>query len=275
MLRESEFQTEYGLIAAGAVNSSFIGLLPGKARALGPVAGVSYRVASRIRNTLRAGVAARSVKELDSVRLILFYAPPSQHGMLLGMLREASIAWAGKSLIFCDSDPGGTDDFRIAGASISTLRTCALPGRMIVQGTNPSLAFTLRMVRSLRMKPIQIEPGSAAALDAAITLATGALTPLIDQSAALLRQCGLRDSEAMKLAAALFERTARDYSHSGRQSWAWYAREPDVEEVIRQIGAVRGDLRPAVCELMLSGLRELGRHPEIAERIREALKKSS
>lgn len=265
-----EFQAEYGLIAAGAVNSSFIGRLPGKARALGPVAGVSYRVASRIANTLRAGVAARSVRELEAVRLILFHSSRSQHESLVDLLRTSAIQWTGKSVIFCDSDAAGAEDLRTAGASVTMMRSSAIPGRMVVEGSNPSLAFALRMIRNLRMKPIEIEPGSAAALDAAITLATGALTPLIEHSAGLLRQCGLRDSEAMKLAAALFERTAREYSHSGRQSWSWYSREPDIENLLKQIAAVSDQLKPVVCELMESGLRELGRNPETAARIRQA-----
>lgn len=273
MLRASEFQVEYGLIAAGAVNSSFIGRLPGKARSLGPVAGVSYRVASRIANTLRAGAPARSVKELDSVRLILFHSPASQHEALVEILRTSGIQWPGKSLIFCDSDASCAEEFRNCGASVASVRTCAIPGRMIVEGANPALAVALRMIRSLRMKAIQIEAGSAAALDAAINLATGALTPLIDHCSTLLRQCGLRDSEAMKLAAVLFERTAREYAHSGRQSWIWYSREPEVPDILRQIEAVGNDLRPAVCELLLSGLRDLKKSPEIVSRIREALKR--
>ena len=86
-------------------------------------------------------------------------------------------------------------------------------------------------------------------------------------------ESGLADR--MRLAATLFERTARDYSHSGRQSWAWYSREPDVESLLRQIGAVGDKLRPVMGELMVSGLRELGRHPETAKRLREALKTDS
>lgn len=271
MLRELEFQAEYGLIAAGAVNSSFLARLPGKAWALGPVAALSYRVASRIANTLRAGVAARSVEELGAVRLILFHSSPSHHESLVDLLRTSAIQWTGKSVIFCDSGPAGAEELRNAGASVSMLRSTAIPGRMVVEGSNPSLAFALRLIRTLRKKAIQIEAGSTAALEAAITLGTSALTPLIDHCAGLLRQCGLRDSDAMKVAAALFERTAREYSHSGRQSWAWYSREPDIENLLKQIGAVGDPLRPAVCELMENGLRELGRNPETAARIREAL----
>src|ERR1043166_4174842 len=100
MLRALEFQGEIGLIAAGAVNSSFIGRLPGKARSLGPVAGVSYRVASRIANSLRAGYAARFVHELNAVRLILFHSSDAQHDTLIDLLKSSGIQWPGKSLLF-------------------------------------------------------------------------------------------------------------------------------------------------------------------------------
>jgi hypothetical protein len=271
MLRELEFQPEYGLVAAGAVNSSFIGRLPGKARALGPVVGVSYRVASRIANSLRAGKAARSVDELNDFRLILFHSYPSQHDTLIAMLKEAEIQWQGKSLLFCDSDAAGAEHFRKAGASVSKLRTCGIPGRMILQGSNPSLAAGHRLVRELKMKAIEVDAGSAAALDAAITLATGALTPLIEHTAGLLRRCGLRDGESLRVAAELFEKTTKEYAHSGRQSWAWFSQEPDAGSLLDQLNAVGSDLRPLLGELILSGLRELNRHPEVERRVRAAL----
>jgi hypothetical protein len=274
MLRGLEFQPEYGLIAAGAVNSSFIGRLPGKARALGPVVGVSYRVASRIANSLRAGKAARSVEELNDFRLILFHSLPSQHDTLIGMLKDSDIQWHGKSLLFCDSEDAGADHFREAGASVSRLRNCAFPGRMLLQGSNPSLAAGHRLVRDLKLKAIEVDADSAAALDAAITLATGALTPLIERTAVLLRQCGLRDGESLRLAAELFAKTTKEYAHSGRQSWAWFSQEPDAERLLDQLDAVGSNLRPLLGELILSGLRELNRHPEVERRIRAALQSS-
>ena len=50
-----ESRYRYGVVGAGAVGASLIGLLPSKTRELGPVYGVSYRVASRTANILRAG----------------------------------------------------------------------------------------------------------------------------------------------------------------------------------------------------------------------------
>lgn len=267
-----EFQPEYGLIAAGAVNSSFIGRLPGKARALGPVVGLSYRVARRIANGLRSGTAARSAEELNGVRLILFHSSPPHHGTLIDMLMSAGIDWEGKSLLFCDSEMSGAEHFRRAGASVSRLRGCPIPGRMVLEGSNPSLAAGHRFVRDLEMKAIEIDPACEATLEAAITLATGALTPLIEHAADLLRQCGLRDGESLRLAAALFAKTTKEYAHSGRQSWAWYSQEPDAESLMRQLNSVRDDLRPLLGQLILSGLRGLNRHPEVERLIRSALR---
>ncbi len=272
MLRGLGFQPEYGLIAAGAVNASFIGRLPGKARALGPVVGVSYRVASRIANSLRAGEPARSVDELSNVRLILFHSCPAQHATLIGMLQQADIQWQGKSLLFCDSEWTGAEYFREASASVAKIRSCAFAGRMVLEGSNPSLAACHRLVRDLKMKAIEVDAGSAPALEAAITLGTGALTPLLEHTAGLLRRCGLRDGESLRLAAELFAKTTKEYSHSGRQSWAWFSQEPDAATLLDQLNVVGSDLRPLVGELILSGLRELNRHPELERRIRAALK---
>ena len=55
MSRALGFRFKYGVLGAGAVAKSLIGRLPAKTRDLGPVSAVSFRVASRIANTLRAG----------------------------------------------------------------------------------------------------------------------------------------------------------------------------------------------------------------------------
>jgi hypothetical protein len=141
----------------------------------------------------------------------------------------------------------------------------------VLEGSNPSLAACHRLVRALKMKAIEVDAGSAAALDAAITLGTGALTPLLEHTAGLLRRCGLRDSESLRLAAELFAKTTMEYSHSGRQSWAWFSQEPDGPSLRDQLNAVGSDLRPLLGELILSGLRELNRHPELERRIRAAM----
>src|SRR5689334_831594 len=97
--RELEFRYKYGLLGAGAVGSSLIGQLPARAKELGPVSAVSYRVASRIANTLRAGFPVRTTGELRAARCILFHAPPEFVEPLIDGLEEADIGWEGRALV--------------------------------------------------------------------------------------------------------------------------------------------------------------------------------
>ncbi len=273
MSRGSGFQPEYGLVGAGAVNSSLVGRLSGR---LGPVVGVSYRVASRIANTLHSGTAVRSADELDAVRLILFHAPAPQMDILTELLDAATIRWSAKSLIFfdCEDSRAAAAHFKASGASVAAVRRCAIPGRVVVEGTPPALTFARGLARTLRMKPVEIAPGCEARFEAAITLGSSALTPLIDQAAGLLRQCGIRDSEAVRLASSLFEHTARDYAHSGRQSWSWHVREPDPEWLAAQIGA-SGALRGIFSALVLLGFEGFEKHPEVVRALHAVLKKQA
>ena len=72
---------EYGVIGAGALSKSLIGQLPRKARQIGPVAGVSFRVASRMANSLRAGHAGPAVRMSWTPSLSSFFTPrPSRYG---------------------------------------------------------------------------------------------------------------------------------------------------------------------------------------------------
>jgi hypothetical protein len=128
------------------------------------------------------------------------------------------------------------------------------------------------MARDLGMKAIEITPECAAAFDAALTLGSGALMPLIDQTSLLLRQCGVRDTEAPRLAAALFEQTAREYARTGRQSWAWYQTPPEPRRVLSMMRAAGARLRGLLGETILFGMEEFGRHPETARALRAALR---
>jgi hypothetical protein len=271
MSRGSGFQPEYGLVGAGAVNASLVGRLSAKP---GPVAGVSYRVASRIANTLHSGTPVRSVDELDGMRLILFHAPPDQMESLTELLKDSKIRWPGKSLVFFDCEDSRTAGawFKARGASVAAVRPCAIPGRVVVEGIPPAITLARALARTLHMKPVELAADCEVTFDAAVTLGSGALTPLIDRVVGLFRQCGIRDPEAVRLAASLFENTARDYAHSGKQSWPWHARQPDTERLAAEIAAT-GDLKAIFSALVLLGFDSFEKHPEAAQALREALRK--
>jgi len=166
------FRFKYGVLGAGAVAKSLIGRLPAKTRDLGPVSAVSFRVASRIANTLRAGRAARTVNELNDAPVILFHSPQDQVEILLEILRSAEIRWTGKALIFCDCDdvPGARAHFQDKGASTAVAKQFGIPGRILVAGNGAALTAAHRIARELKLKAVEALPGATDLFDAAVTL---------------------------------------------------------------------------------------------------------
>ena len=118
-----------------------------------------------------------------------------------------------------------------------------------------------RIARELRMKAVEISPDAADLFDAAVTLGSAAITPLIDRAAALLRDAGIGDPEAARIASSLFEQTARDYAHSGKQSWAWYGRKPLIVRLKAQIASAGPELEPVLRQLLVFGFRDVPQTP--------------
>jgi hypothetical protein len=270
MSRASESRVEYGVIGAGALSKSLIGHLPRKGREIGPVAGVSYRVASRMANALRAGRAARGPDELNSVPVILFHAPDGQMRQIAALLEGAGIEWKDKSLIFCDCEVPVSivERFRALGAATAEARQFGIAGSIMVEGMSPALGRALHIASELNLRAIEIEPGTSAVFAATVTLSTAALTPLVNRAAKLLRGCGLRDKAAVEVATALFERSIQEYGHSGKQSWLWHVREPEAEQIQGEIAAVEESFRPLFRQLILAGFEDFEKHPDVARQLR-------
>ncbi len=255
----------FGLLGAGAVGKSLIGRLPSKTRELGPVAAISLRVASRIANGLRAGFPVRSADELNDAPVILFHSPQDQAQALLEMLEAAAIEWSGKCLIFCDCEdaPAARARFQARGAGTAVARQFGIPGRIAVEGNGSALMTVHQMAREWKLKAVEIAPGATDAFDAAVTLGGSAITPLIDSAAALLRGAGIRDADALRIASELFQQTASDYARSGKQSWAWYIREPEAARLEAQLAAAGTNLGHVLRDLLLHGIDTFGKYPEL------------
>ncbi|HWE49986.1 MAG TPA: DUF2520 domain-containing protein [Bryobacteraceae bacterium] len=279
--RGSEFRFKYGVAAAGAVSQSLIGQLP--PRSLGPVCAVSYRVASRIANTLggtspeSGAYPVRSAAELNGAPAILFHAPPDQITGVLDWLESAAVEWTDKPVIFCDCVPGESviARFHARGASVAMASRFEVPGYLLVEGSPLAVTAGHRIARELRMKAIEIAPGCRNIFDAAITLSTGALTPLIDTAADFLRDAGVRDADAPRLAASLFQETALSYAHSGKQSWRWYVKEPEKERIEAQIEGAGPEAGPVLRRILLYGFDLFDKHAAIAGGLRQDAPKNT
>jgi hypothetical protein len=253
-------------VGAGAVRTSLIGRLPSRARDIGPVCSTSYRVASRIANSTGAGYPVRNAEELRVAPVVLVHTPPEYLERLVALLRNAAIEWSGRTLVFCECapDPESLREFRAKGARVAVVREFGV--RLIAEGDDGAALRAVRgLARDLGFKALQIPRGGGDAFGAAVLLGTAAVTPLIDRAAELLRAAGIRDSEAAGMAASLFEQTARDYSHSGQQSWAWYMRGPAPGPLEAQL-AKDAILR----ELVRYGLDRFGKHEELRKRLADS-----
>jgi hypothetical protein len=284
MSRESEFRHKYGVFGAGAVSRSLIGSLAAQSAQVGPVAAVSYRVASRLANTLKNGYAVQNAAQLASAPIILFHAPPDQVSVQLGLLEKAALDWSGRSLILCScrATPENLTPFCTKGASVATIRDFGVNGFVAIhgsgeamRGSEEAMKAAVRIAHTLHLRVVEIVPTAVGKFDAAITLSTAAITPLIHCAASLLRSAGARESDAAGLAAALVEQTARAYARSGRQSWEWYVHGPEAQGLQDQIASSGEALHSLFRDLLLLGFDCFEKHPEVARTIAPATAKEA
>src|SRR6266403_5940095 len=116
------------LIAAGRVTGSVVGGFGRLSERLGPVMAPSFRLASRIANSLRAGHPVRNYAEFDSCRLILVSVPDAMLPAVINEIASANISWRNKSIVLCSAllDSGELSDLASRGASIGSISV--IPG---------------------------------------------------------------------------------------------------------------------------------------------------
>ncbi|MCU1326294.1 MAG: hypothetical protein JWN34_1664 [Bryobacterales bacterium] len=268
-MRESEYPGSFALVGAGSVTTSLAATFSQQPGALGPIVGVSYRVASRIANTLGVGEPARDASVLRNYPVILIHAPQTQMKALSDRLAHAAVCWSDKSLVFVDCEPAPMDRAPINAASFAWLRQCPMPGRLAVGGDPVALAAAIRLATSLDRQPIVVPSSLKSRFDAAMLLGGAALTPIIDIVAHILRETGMIDKQAARTAVALFESAVQAYSRSGRQSWPWHVQQPDLEAVEAQLKAL-GDIEGRITRsLLLLGFDRFQRHPAAAGKLRD------
>lgn len=273
----SKPQFKFALAGAGPVSQTWIGRLAAlRSSDIGPIAAMNLQLASRISNKLRAGFPVRSADAFAAADLILFHAPLEQQVALAAVLHAGSLDWPAKSLIFCDCSPSPDvrRNLQSLGAAVVVARSFGVPGNLLIEaerraGRNASTAVIAlqRIARQLQMQPVEIPPASSERVDAAVLLGTAPVTALIDRAAQLLREAGVRSRDAARIASAVFDQTARDYQHSGKQSWTWYLRKPSMESLQRQISAAGPEFDHRLRDLLLFSLQQFGRHKDIASQL--------
>jgi predicted short-subunit dehydrogenase-like oxidoreductase (DUF2520 family) len=263
----------FGLYGAGGVSSSWIACLPHLATRLGPVAASSYRVASRIANSLRAGHAVKDCAEFDGCRVVLISAPAAVLPDAVARLRESEIAWDGKIVLLCSPGPGSRalDALHRRGAATGSMHPIEpSPGLYLTEGDGPALREMRRLAHDLRGRTVELSSGGTAVYGAGIAFATSLFTPLLAAGFNALRKAGCTPGAAARLTEDLFQRTLRGWLHSGRKSWTGPVAEADLPEIRRQMEALAKHDPAAVRyyrEAAVFALAHFKRHPRLLERL--------
>ena len=232
-----------GLVLAGQVRRYPLVRLASLATHLGPVKGVTYRQASRIANTLRAGFPVKSSDDLAPVRVVLVCAPEKQLRSLVEELRASAVDWRRKVVLLCSGplDSSHLADLAARGAEVGSLHALdePHPGRFLVEGDRLAVRWARRLVEDSGGIAIEIERGSASLCAAGESLASWLLLALLDASAGCFRRAGLAAGGAGPIVARLAHRAVRSYLKGGRRA----CRLPETpEEQVRfrlQVEALR------------------------------------
>ena len=227
-----------GLLASGNAAASPVLRALGASHAIGPVASTSFRVASRIVNTMRAGRAVPSVDAFEPCRLVLIFAPAESVGSAVAQLTRAPIDWTHRSVILIGDDCEPLAPLHALGAMTGVI--AAIPGfeeRFFLLEGPASAAHELRPLLRKDVELVLIPPGARAKFDGALTLLGPGLFPLLVAADTAFKSSGvphrLRDAVLEKTV----QRALRAWMKARRKGWSTLDGLDDTR-IARQIAAM-------------------------------------
>jgi len=211
-----------GLIAAGNLTDSPLTRLNRLSDSLGPVKSPSYRLASRIANTLRAGRPVKDYAELEACGVILVSVPGAQVSRIVAELLAAKISWRGKSVVLW-SDWQDSSDLRplaSRGASVGSLSP--IPGfddLYLVEGDRRAILVCRHLVESRGIRTVAIERSLKPLYLAALTCTGSLLFALLLAASESLRHAGITPVLRATLLERQLGRTLRSFLKGGRRAY--------------------------------------------------------
>lgn len=205
---------------------------------LGPVKASSYRLASRIANSLRAGHPVKDYAEFDACRLILICVPDQALAETVAELCSAGISWPGKSVVLCSAWRGSGDlrEFSARGASIASLT--AIPGfrdpRYLLEGDKRAVQESKRLVETREHRSVTIERDLKPFYLAALTCTGSLLFPLVMAAWESLRHAGLPSALSISILEKQLNKGLRAYARGGRRA---YTPPPELSSQLRALSA--------------------------------------
>jgi hypothetical protein len=230
----------------------------------------SYRVASGISNRLKAGHAARSIEELDRVRVVLIAVPDAALAATVEELAHSGLRWKGKSVVLCGNARDSLDLEPLAarGAWTASLTVIEPESQWyIAEGHRRALTVARHLV-SHAGTVLEIPPGAKPVFLAGIVLLGNLLVPHHAAAMACFRNAGLRPGTAARLMGFLQERALRTFLKAGpRAKGAALGTPPQT--VMERINAQLDRLDPGLSRYLVRCLQNVADYLERGARVQE------
>jgi hypothetical protein len=225
-----------GLVCAGGLHRSFLPRFPGLLATVSVVKASSLRVARRMANSLRAGVATDNYSALAGCDAVWIAVPDSALDQILSDLAKARLP-ASTVFIMCDTPRESSCAPKLRMASVY-----AIPPDeriLVAEGSPDALRYLRRVVSGGNRRLVEIRAGSKPLFLAGLHLASYIALPWIGAAVESLRTAGFSRADATRIVEDLGARTLRSYAKAGPKAW----RPPAAEELRRALGARLADAR--------------------------------
>jgi len=226
------------LVAGGNLSNSSLAHFWLLSEMLGPVKASSYRLASRIANTLGAGHPVKDYREFDACRLVLLCVPDRALPDVIVDLCAAGISWLGKSVVLCSASLGSGHlrEFSARGACIASLS--AVPGfsdlLYLLEGDKPAIRESRRLVETRERRSLTIERDLKPLYLAALTCTGTLLFPLVMTAMEALRHAGVTSTLSFNMIEKQLNKGLRAYARGGRRA---YTRPAELASQLRALSA--------------------------------------
>jgi len=210
------------LLASGNAPECPVLRVLAQAEAIGPVASTSFRVASRIVNTIRAGRAVPSFEEFENCPLILICVPTQSVSPAVAQLAAAPLEWKRHTVILIGSDARPLAPLAQLGAVTGLV--AAVPGfeeRLFVLEAERAALRELRPLLAGRgVQIVLLAPGTRARFDAGVSLAGHVLFPMLAAAGAAFDSTRLPRHLTDSVLEKTVQRAVRTWLRSRRRGWS-------------------------------------------------------
>ncbi len=212
------------LVGAGPVSRSFLVRLPWVTEQIGPVFSFSYRLASRIANSLRAGFPVADYGAFEDVRTFLICVPVRLLPRAVDQLLASPIDWRHRTVLVCDAEQDSRALAALAARGAATASLAPLEGFeanwLLLEGDRSALIAARRLLAHREVRLLELRPNRKAAYLAGIAFLGVLSIPTLSAANDCFRQAGLSPHLTAQLIERLSQRTLRGFLKSGRKSLA-------------------------------------------------------